>query len=50
MLGENLNDEFGLDFWISSGTGDKPKSKEKPIDIKTVTNDIISLCDEELEG
>ena len=50
MLGENLNDEFGLGFWISDDINPKPKSKEKPIDISKISTEITAIVDEELEG
>jgi len=48
MIGENLNDEFGLGFWISDDTINKTKKKGK-IDPKKLCNEIVSLVDEECD-
>jgi len=37
MLGENLNDEFGLGFWISDDVAVEKVDKNKEIDIKKIT-------------
>jgi len=50
MIGENLNDEFNLGFWISDDSKEVNNSKPKKIDVKMISQEITAYADEELEG